>query len=116
MTPGSPLTLLPLSPLSPPLSQLKIPRDARIPGTELTRDVYRWDQRLFSLVLRLTGTPPHERDGTGLVDSDSSGIGKLCDATGGEAEPAGSLSDPGTILPKCGRAAKTAAIFFSFRE
>ncbi|XP_043197069.1 integrator complex subunit 6-like, partial [Amphibalanus amphitrite] len=64
---------------------LKIPRDGRIPGTELTRDVFRWDQRLFSLVLRLTGTPPHERDGTGLVDSDSSGIGKLCDATGGRS-------------------------------
>ncbi|XP_037075293.1 integrator complex subunit 6-like [Pollicipes pollicipes] len=67
------------------MDELKIPRDARIPGTELTKDVYRWDQRLFSLVLRLSGTPPHERDGTGLVDSDTSGIGKLCDATGGRS-------------------------------
>lgn len=26
-----------------------------IPGSEMTREPFRWDQRLFALVLRLTG-------------------------------------------------------------
>lgn len=54
-----------------------------IPGSELTREPFRWDQRLFSLVLRLAGTPAAERD-TGLVPSDSSPIDAMCEVTGGK--------------------------------
>lgn len=53
-----------------------------IPGSELTKEPFRWDQRLFSLVLRLSGTPAVERD-TGLVASDSSPIDAMCEVTGG---------------------------------
>lgn len=53
-----------------------------IPGSELTREPFRWDQRLFSLVLRLSGTPPVERD-IGLVPSDTSPIDLMCEVTGG---------------------------------
>lgn len=56
-----------------------------IPGSELTREPFRWDQRLFSLVLRLAGTPAVERD-TGLVPSDSSPIDAMCEVTGGKNE------------------------------
>lgn len=55
-----------------------------IPGSELTREPFRWDQRLFSLVLRLSGTPPVERD-IGLVPSDTSPIDAMCEVTGGRS-------------------------------
>ena len=53
------------------------------PVGELTRQQFRWDQRLFSLVLWLSGTPAVERD-VGLVPSDSSPIDAMCEVTGGE--------------------------------
>ncbi|XP_046742052.1 integrator complex subunit 6 isoform X2 [Diprion similis] len=61
-----------------------LPMHSPIPGTELTKEPFRWDQRLFSLVLRLSGTPAVERD-TGLVASDSSPIDAMCEVTGGRS-------------------------------
>ncbi|KAK4886209.1 hypothetical protein RN001_002480 [Aquatica leii] len=61
-----------------------LPMTCPIPGSELTREPFRWDQRLFALVLRLTGTPAVERD-TGLVPSDSSPIDAMCEVTGGRS-------------------------------
>lgn len=55
-----------------------------IPGSELTKEPFRWDQRLFSLVLRLSGTPAVDRD-TGLVPSDTSPIDAMCEVTGGRS-------------------------------
>lgn len=63
--------------------QFNLPMNCPIPGSELTREPFRWDQRLFSLVLRLAGTPAVERD-TGLVPSDSSPIDAMCEVTGGK--------------------------------
>jgi integrator complex subunit 6 len=57
---------------------------APIPGSELTREPFRWDQRLFALVLRMAGTPSIERD-TGLVPSDNSPIDAMCEVTGGRS-------------------------------
>jgi len=54
------------------------------PGFELTREPFRWDQRLFSLVLRMTGQPSGERE-TGLVPSDNSAIDAMCEVTGGRS-------------------------------
>ncbi|KAJ8684130.1 hypothetical protein QAD02_019922 [Eretmocerus hayati] len=61
-----------------------LPMHAPIPGSELTKEPFRWDQRLFSLVLRLSGTPAVERD-TGLVPSDASPIDAMCEVTGGRS-------------------------------
>ncbi|KAL0268594.1 UNVERIFIED_CONTAM: hypothetical protein PYX00_010465 [Menopon gallinae] len=61
-----------------------LPMNSPIPGSELTREPFRWDQRLFSLVLRLSGTPALERD-TGLVPSDVSPIDAMCEVTGGRS-------------------------------
>ncbi|KAK6619739.1 hypothetical protein RUM43_012499 [Polyplax serrata] len=61
-----------------------LPMNSPIPGSELTREPFRWDQRLFSLVLRLSGTPPVERD-IGLVPSDVSPIDAMCEVTGGRS-------------------------------
>lgn len=51
-------------------------------GSEMTREPFRWDQRLFSLVLRFSGTPACERD-IGHVPSDNSPIDSMCEVTGG---------------------------------
>lgn len=61
-----------------------LPMHSPIPGSELTKEPFRWDQRLFSLVLRLSGTPAIERD-TGLVASDASPIDAMCEVTGGRS-------------------------------
>ncbi|XP_058808223.1 integrator complex subunit 6 [Phymastichus coffea] len=61
-----------------------LPMHSPIPGSELTKEPFRWDQRLFSLVLRLSGTPAVERD-TGLVPSDASPIDAMCEVTGGRS-------------------------------
>ncbi|XP_004930243.1 integrator complex subunit 6 [Bombyx mori] len=64
--------------------EFNLPMNCPIPGSELTREPFRWDQRLFSLVLRLAGTPAVERD-TGLVPSDTSPIDAMCEVTGGRS-------------------------------
>ncbi|CAG9761952.1 unnamed protein product [Ceutorhynchus assimilis] len=61
-----------------------LPMNSPIPGSEMTREPFRWDQRLFALVLRLTGTPAVDRD-TGLVPSDGSPIDAMCEVTGGRS-------------------------------
>jgi len=51
-------------------------------GSELTKEVYRWDQRLFSVVLRLPGM-----GGPSNITKDSlpseAFLSKLAEATGG---------------------------------
>ncbi|XP_066252251.1 integrator complex subunit 6-B [Euwallacea similis] len=64
--------------------EFNLPMHSQIPGSEMTREPFRWDQRLFALVLRLAGTPAVERD-TGLVPSDSSPIDAMCEVTGGRS-------------------------------
>lgn len=61
-----------------------LPMHSPIPGSELTKEPFRWDQRLFSLVLRLSGTPAVERD-IGMVASDASPIDAMCEVTGGRS-------------------------------
>ncbi|XP_066955272.1 integrator complex subunit 6 isoform X1 [Macrobrachium rosenbergii] len=60
-----------------------LPKVNPIPGAELTKEIFRWDQRLFGLVLRLTGTPAP--DPMGIVPSDNSPLDKLCEQTGGRS-------------------------------
>ena len=38
--------------------ELNLPMHSAVPGSELTREPFRWDQRLYALVLRMAGTPP----------------------------------------------------------
>ncbi|XP_063979474.1 integrator complex subunit 6 [Diachasmimorpha longicaudata] len=61
-----------------------LPMHPPIVGSELTKEPFRWDQRVFSLVLRLSGTPAVDRD-TGLVASDTSPIDAMCEITGGRS-------------------------------
>jgi integrator complex subunit 6 len=71
--------------------ELNLPMHSSVPGSELTKEPFRWDQRLFSIVLRLTGTYNSPNDNINslnnnfLVPSDESPINAMCDVTGGES-------------------------------
>jgi len=52
-------------------------------GSELTREIYRWDQRLFSVVLRLPGMGGPSTNPKDPLPSEDS-LAKLAEATGGE--------------------------------
>lgn len=56
-----------------------------VPGSELTREPFRWDQRLFSLVLRLTGSPPGDSGQNSCLLPDHSPIGAMCAVTAGRS-------------------------------
>jgi len=58
-----------------------------VPGAELTREPFRWDQRLYALVLRMAGHPPLSGAGgeSGHVASDNSPIDAMCEVTGGRS-------------------------------
>lgn len=63
---------------------ITLPLHAQIPGTKLTKEPFRWDQRLFSLVLRMAGNKVDERV-EGKVPHDDSPIEKMCEVTGGRS-------------------------------
>lgn len=65
-------------------AEITLPLHAPIPGAKLTKEPFRWDQRLFSLVLRMSG---HKNDDRvdGKVPHDDSQIEKMCEVTGGRS-------------------------------
>ncbi|GIY34070.1 integrator complex subunit 6 [Caerostris darwini] len=65
--------------------ELNLPMHSSVPGSELTKEPFRWDQRLFSLVLRLTGIPPADREPSAVVPSDHSPVDAMCEVTGGRS-------------------------------
>jgi len=58
-----------------------------VPGAEMTREPFRWDQRLYALVLRMGGHPPMSggQYESGHVASDHSPIEAMCEVTGGRS-------------------------------
>ena len=49
-------------------NDLQLPMDAAmVPGSELTKEPFRWDQRLFSLVLRIPAIQPDDNHQSNLV-------------------------------------------------
>ncbi|CAB3360702.1 Hypothetical predicted protein [Cloeon dipterum] len=67
--------------------EFNVPINNLIKGIELTREPFRWDHRMYALVLRMSGTPPVEsRDpNVTIVPSDSSIIDTMCEVTGGRS-------------------------------
>lgn len=65
-------------------SQLSLPLNVNIPGAKLTKEPFRWDQRLFSLILRISGHKGDERV-EGKVPHDDSPLEKMCEVTGGRS-------------------------------
>ena len=66
-------------------NELHLPMANALPGSELTKEPFRWDQRLFSLVLRLPASATQEPDQLGSVPIDSSPISLMCEVTGGRS-------------------------------
>jgi len=66
-------------------SELNLPMHSSVPGSELTREPFRWDQRMYALVLRMAGTPPQGQDAAGHVEKDHSPVDAMCEVTGGRS-------------------------------
>ncbi|OCT66071.1 hypothetical protein XELAEV_18042325mg [Xenopus laevis] len=65
--------------------ELHLPLNSPLPGSELTKEPFRWDQRLFALALRLPGASSVEPEQVGGVSSDESAISQMCEVTGGRS-------------------------------
>jgi len=62
--------------------QLHLPMHTTLPGHELTAEPFRWDQRLFSIILRMPGTRSHMPGKIGVQTNDPA-IAAMCEVTGG---------------------------------
>ncbi|XP_015707346.1 integrator complex subunit 6 isoform X2 [Coturnix japonica] len=65
--------------------ELHLPLNSPLPGSELTKEPFRWDQRLFALVLRLPGVSSPESEQMAGVPVDDSAITPMCEVTGGRS-------------------------------
>ncbi|XP_076012944.1 integrator complex subunit 6 [Genypterus blacodes] len=65
--------------------ELHLPLTTPLPGSELTKEPFRWDQRLFALVLRIPGISSVEPEPLGGVPPDDSPITPMCEVTGGRS-------------------------------
>ncbi|XP_041114924.1 integrator complex subunit 6-like isoform X3 [Polyodon spathula] len=65
--------------------QLHLPLSTPLPGSELTKEPFRWDQRLFALVLRIPGNMAVEPEQMIGVPQDDSAITPMCEVTGGRS-------------------------------
>ncbi len=66
------------------LFQLNLPMMNSVPGSELTKEPFRWDQRLFGIVLKVPAVPPSDFPGAFIPAAEDSPIDCMCDVTGGE--------------------------------
>uniref|UniRef100_A0A1A8KQK1 DEAD/H (Asp-Glu-Ala-Asp/His) box polypeptide 26B n=1 Tax=Nothobranchius kuhntae TaxID=321403 RepID=A0A1A8KQK1_NOTKU len=65
--------------------ELHLPLNSPLAGSELTKEPFRWDQRLFALVLRLPGVATSDTEQLGSVPTDDSAITQMCEVTGGRS-------------------------------
>ncbi|OZC07979.1 hypothetical protein X798_04975 [Onchocerca flexuosa] len=67
------------------VNEIKVAKPTAI-GNELIEEPFRWDQRLYSIVLRLGGNTPIGKVSPGMnIPSDNSPIDAMCVATGGRS-------------------------------
>jgi integrator complex subunit 6 len=56
-----------------------------VPGSELTKEPFRWDQRVFSIVLQFPASiPPDSADFPQIPNADRAAIDSMCVATAGK--------------------------------
>uniref|UniRef100_A0A0B7AHQ3 Integrator complex subunit 6-like beta-barrel domain-containing protein n=1 Tax=Arion vulgaris TaxID=1028688 RepID=A0A0B7AHQ3_9EUPU len=66
--------------------ELNLPMNSVVPGAELTKEPFRWDQRIFSLVLRLPGSVPPDVSGFPYIPTaEHSAVDVMCEVTGGRS-------------------------------
>lgn len=64
--------------------QLNLPMNSVVPGAELTKEPFRWDQRIFSLVMRLPASVPPDVSAFPFIPSaENTAIDVMCEVTGG---------------------------------
>ncbi|XP_064638509.1 integrator complex subunit 6-like [Lineus longissimus] len=66
-------------------TELNLPMHTPVPGSELTKEPFRWDQRLFGVVLKLPGTQPYEQCQTFIPSAEDSPLDMMCEVTGGRS-------------------------------
>ncbi|KAL5005014.1 hypothetical protein ScPMuIL_018470 [Solemya velum] len=67
-------------------TELNLPMNTVVPGSELTKEPFRWDQRIFGLVLKLPGNMPVDNSYNGYVPSaEYHPIDAMCEVTGGRS-------------------------------
>ncbi|CDW58583.1 integrator complex subunit 6 [Trichuris trichiura] len=65
--------------------ELDVPRSSAM-GSELISEPFRWDQRIFAIVLRMSADlAPNQQETPGIIEPDGSPIDAMCDATGGRS-------------------------------
>ena len=66
--------------------QLHLPMHNQLSGSELTKEPFRWDQRMFSLILQIPGTTSELNDNSPQcqLNPDDAPITAMCDVTGGK--------------------------------
>ncbi|CAG5127720.1 unnamed protein product [Candidula unifasciata] len=66
--------------------ELNLPMNSVVPGAELTKEPFRWDQRIFSLVLRLPASVPPDVSGFPYIPTaENAAIDVMCEVTGGRS-------------------------------
>lgn len=63
--------------------ELNLPMNSVVPGSELTKEPFRWDQRIFGLVLKLPGNFPMEYQY--IPSADNHPLDAMCEVTGGRS-------------------------------
>ncbi|CAL1547176.1 unnamed protein product [Lymnaea stagnalis] len=67
-------------------SELNLPMNSVVPGAELTKEPFRWDQRIFSLVMRLPASVPPDVSAFPFIPSaENTAIDVMCEVTGGRS-------------------------------
>ncbi|XP_068687441.1 integrator complex subunit 6-like [Montipora foliosa] len=77
--------------------ELQLPMHTMLPGHELTNDPFRWDQRLFSIILRMPGTRSSLPNKIGMQSGDPA-IAVMCEVTGGRCYKVSSSKSLGQAL------------------
>jgi len=72
------------------ISEISLPSHNLLPGGEITKEIYRWDQRLFSLNLKIPGFASLVLDKLSQIQSEDVSLSNLCDQTGGKLYNIGS--------------------------
>ncbi|XP_063426619.1 integrator complex subunit 6-like [Mytilus trossulus] len=67
--------------------ELNLPMNTVVPGSELTNEPFRWDQRIFGLVLKLPGNFPVEAPYVNqfIPSADNHPLDAMCEVTGGRS-------------------------------
>lgn len=66
------------------IPEITFPTEYSLPGSELTKEMYRWDQRLFTLNLRIPGFASSVTENSSTIHPEDIPLGNLCEQTGGK--------------------------------